>query len=194
MDQPITVRGEPGAIFDGGLALQQFIILKDVHDLIFENIEVRRYHPAQNGVWLIIEGARNITIREVKMHGCTQSNQGGTANEHLLYLGGGVLGNITIEDSDLDVRGLNGAGIHMYHEPGFSGVTIQRNAITGDATIQTTNPYSPNWAIIVAQHTSDVRVLDNTFIGAWRKHQIQLWYPDATYTVTGNSPSDAYIP
>ena len=152
---PILFASYPGEtpIFDGDGA-GSFLILEGVSYLHILGLTITRYAPDGTGVLVIIEDSRGITLDRLAMYGNAREQQAGVWTEHLIYPGQGPVRDLTVRDSVLDAEGLQGAAIHVYHDPGPINMLIEGNAIS-----------NAHWGVVIDADAHGVTIRDNEMRG-----------------------------
>ncbi len=154
-DAPILFAAYPGEtpIFDGDGA-GSFLILEDVSYLHVLGLTITGYEPEGTGVLVIIEDSRGITLERLSMYGNSRDQEPGVWTEHLIYPGQGPVRDLTIRECFLDAEGLQGGAVHVYHDPGPIGLTVENNVIQ-----------NAHWGVVIDSNAQGVTVRNNEMRG-----------------------------
>ncbi len=148
-DAPITISAYPGEqpVFDGAGSTHRFLWLHgDAAWLRFRGLEVRGYATRRTGVIVLSDGAHDITLESLTVHGSAT----GTEQDHLVYLSAPGVHDVTIQGCRLTQAG--GAAVHVYHMPAATAVRILDNVIE-----------NARWGVLLYSGASDVLVRGNLF-------------------------------
>lgn len=150
-DAPITFAAHPGEtpIFDGD-HLPSFLVLQDVSHLHLRDLVVTGYEPVDTGVLVIIGDSSGVTLEGLEMHGNARASAPGTWTEHLVYVGQGPVRDLVIRGCRLDMEGLQGGAVHVYHDPGPVNLLVEENVIV-----------NAHWGVLIDSDADGVVVRSN---------------------------------
>jgi hypothetical protein len=128
---PITVRAYPGEtpVFDGGLNVQQALILQSVAWVTIDGLTFTRDVPYDNGVILIL-GTSHVTLRGIHSFGHVAQGPGDSSSDHHIYAVGSA--DLLIDGVTLD--GIPGAAIHIYGSTPNARITVRNSILTNNGT------------------------------------------------------------
>jgi hypothetical protein len=127
---PITIKAYPGEtpLFDGGLKVEQALIISNVDYVTVEGLSFTRDVPYDNGTILIL-GSSHVTLRAIHSYGNVAQGPGDSSTDHHVYIVGSS--DIIIDGCSLD--GLPGAAIHIYGASS-ARVTVTNSYLTHNGT------------------------------------------------------------
>ena len=154
-DAPILFGAYPGEtpIFDG-TGVGSFLILEDVSHVRVQDLTITGYSPSGTGVIVIVGDSQGVTLERLRMTGNQRDSPPGTWTEHLIYPGQGPVRDLTVRDCWLDMEGLQGGAIHVFHDPGPLNLLIEGNTILNS-----------HWGVLVDADADGVTVRDNVMSG-----------------------------
>lgn len=154
-DAPITFAAYPGEtpIFDGD-RLPSFLVLDGVSNLHLRDLVVTGYEPEDTGVLVVIGDSSGVTLERLEMRGNAHASTPGRWTEHLIYIGQGPVRDLVIRACRLDMQGLQGGAVHVYHDPGPVDLLVEENVIV-----------SAHWGVLIDSDADGVVVRANLMRG-----------------------------
>jgi hypothetical protein len=150
-DAPILFGAYPGETptFDGA-GVGSFLFLEDESHFRIQDLTITGYSPSGTGVIVIIGDSQGVTLERLRMSGNQRESSPGTWTEHLIYPGQGPVRDLTVRDCWLDMEGLQGGAIHVFHDPGPINLLIEGNTILNG-----------HWGVLIDANADGVIVRDN---------------------------------
>lgn len=174
-DAPITFAAFPGeeAIFDGA-GLPSFLVLDGVSHLHLRDLVVTGYEPDDTGVIVVIGESEGVQLEGLEMRGNTHVSTPGRWTEHLVYVGQGPVRDLVIRACELDMDGLQGGAVHVYHDPGPVDLLVEENVIVNG-----------HWGVLIDSDADGVIVRGNLMRG--NDVNVEVLDEDATRIVVEQS-------